>query len=544
MNTRMTTMHFYSHPRHRCCTSGSAGCALGVALAVCLALICTPGSVRAQPEDTAPRILARECVAPLSLDLAIELALARSPELTDLRARVALARQQRRADLAIRNPELRLSYDVAKTETEKRGLLAFGTPLPDGTYLITHYENRLIKAKTGTGEAFQAAIRFYPPNPFIMNASARSAAAEIEIAYAELQAAEATVNDDVKRLFAEVHYRREDVGFLRQLAAIRKSLHELEKQRAARRLATSTDVAAAARRYLTAFLNRKEGERALAAARELLATHVGRNTTDLNTLGPQPELPAAEISQVDEGGLVHLALCHRPDLAALAWRYHAARARLRRHRAGYVPWFTHVQGGYSRNTATDEQNPAWKTADGRRYADPSPSVNFDEDLSSEWRIDLAIEIPIFAALQSSGRAHVDECALRTTQLLESEDRAAAEVRNALASLRAAVRDADETRENTQTYVEDIRKALEKTRNRMDVDPEDVSRMNETLVRIERGAAESKFEARNSLLRLERAVGLDLNNILALAHCFNKAQIEAPADIMPPAHYEPEFDFAP
>ncbi|MBN1674525.1 MAG: TolC family protein [Kiritimatiellae bacterium] len=465
---------------------------------------------------------AAETDQPVTLDVetAVALALRHSPELAALRAAVCVAIEERRAALALRDPELRFSYGQGGTDTERTGIFPVGVDRGVGLPpLVTGYVTNTLEAATSSDHGYEVALRLFPPNPFVMRAAAMSGDATVRAAAATLRAAEWRIASDVKRLFNEMQWAERELVTIRTRLKLSRELYEETKIQAspAKRAKQTTDVATAARRYHGVLRRLADREGDVETAREAIASYVGMRAADLRIRHREAVPAAIDIEKIDMERLERFALSRRADIEALRAQEMAARGRLAEVRSQAIPWFAYLQGSLSEATTEDETDLRWRAADGSRYADPSPPTTFDTETSVEWRLDARVQIPLFSLPAALRQRRATEYGQYAVQVAEVEKSVVLQVRNAVDALRSAQQNMTRYAADADPLVAEMKELLRQFTDEQGkvLVPflEDAMRLREELIRAEDSALETAFAYREAVIRLEEAIGGSLEEFL-------------------------------
>jgi outer membrane protein TolC len=207
----------------------------------------------------------------------------------------------------------------------------------------------------------------------------------------DLQSAEQKIELSVKRQFVELAYFEKDLELLEKQREICKDVLDNVNDKMKHGQATVKDLASASRRYLSIMSDLVSRERKYRDTRRELAQFVDipLSVIDINNMTNNLSVP--EPIMMDDDDVQEIALERRPDLIALAWQVAAAESSLKEESARKIPWFQFFQVSYGAGNNTARNESFIINNDGTRDYGTR-----DDGSSTEWRIDTAINIPIFA----------------------------------------------------------------------------------------------------------------------------------------------------
>ena len=527
----------------------------------CLAAGC--GSVQAPTRDevfrplrieaTAPPAVAR--TAPLTLAEAIALAGEHSPAVITARLQADAALAAARAAGDLRDPELRVGFgrtDVDASEASsgsgvERLILPrdyYETLYPyeppkdednDGVFETPggrHYEkegptystNRASRSQSQEERFNSLALRIFPPNPWAMAAAISGARAALHAAEARYFEERRLVEIEVRRLFAEGAYAEREAAALDRLAESRKRLLDAAKQAMLSGRYTQADMLQFHRQYLDTIADRDKARRNRERVRHQLAVLVRLPASSL-TVAFGSAVPA---DAVPDGWtpdqLWELALEHRGDLAALYWDAMILRSEWREAEAARIPWFAHIQGGYSwsdedaseSSSGTDESRTRHSVEDpdiiGGRYAYTERRLGEDFGWASgsqdteEWSISAAITLPVFSWFDGKVKASRAEYRLAERSAHFARIRVRDDVAAALEQVRSLARIRAEYAAASQSVLKEMRASMDEIRSNQAMPEDEFLKTEVQILDAERLVALYEYEYSAALIDLREKAG--------------------------------------
>lgn len=442
----------------------------------------------------------------LTLQTAITRASAASEDVAILASAVDIAAQEKLMAGDMRDPELRASYgssssDGDRVQTTTASTSATGISAPRSSAIQTLSDDQ-------TGYAI--ALRIFPPNPWERAAAISASTAATYISIAELLQAKWQLNNQIRRLFIQIHFQAQSLKVYREMTEVYGQALKVARERARQGHGTIDDVMATARRYLAAVADRDTAARDQAQAREELARLVAIPIADLHPLMDERLLNPPQIASAATGPLEEDALGHRRDLAALYWSTVQAKEDLRGARGSRMPWFTHVQAGFGSGSSQGDSLSSGNTFNAlglpQRVDTSQTSDNEDQ---TEWSIQAAISLPIIP-----GANHAVDVSLaqyRSAGLREGKarERVRREIRNALAAVKAIEAGRQQYEEDTRELSHDMEEALRTVKDATMLDPLALARMREQILETQRIRIESEMDYHLAVIRLEEVLGKHL-----------------------------------
>lgn len=408
-------------------------------------------------EDAVPR--SRVPDAPMTVEQAVSWALAENVSLEPYRAGMRVALAEKDAARDVRDPQLRFAYGESD-RTEEAGL----GPEEDKR------------------RRYRGVLRLYAPNPWVRNAVANAGDARMQLAAANLRAAEYEVAAQIHEQFHDIRRRRTEREILQRIADVRRDQLERTEERLSGGVDTASAVVLARIDCLDAKMGWKEAlrdeHRALADLAAFLGFEDGRG---LEPVFPPAPPSAGAPADEDLEELTERAFERRSDLAAVEWRAEVARWDVSAARRASVPWFAHIQGAY-----LEERN------------------GVDEDT---WSVQAAVDLPVFSLTGS----HVGIAAAELEQFQAEAGRARAqvrsEVRQSLGRLRLA-RDELERFERETTPVLDQLNASLASDVGTSLRPADRADLQEAILKAEQLRLDAALAYELAWLELQIATGSD------------------------------------
>lgn len=330
---------------------------------------------------------------PLTVDAAIQRALACNGELEALRATLSVAVQRKRAATDITDPELEFAWGEQTVDglRDRRGTEVIDstqhgeqtsssrtittestvengvTPLSTSTSTessdsdrTTSSRARQTRTTTTTGYAtedtdgYRIGVRLFVPNLWQMMPRLSARRAEIQAAQADLRAAEWRVTCEVRRLFNELAYLTGDMALAQELIRLNDEILATTRDRLAQRAAITTDLMTAMRRDLQARNELDTLSQRHATARRDLGLLLNLSLESMAITLPELKPPAFPADDLTKGLLEREALLRREDIAALHWRTVAAHAAYREARNIRLPWIKEVSANYRASESDTE----------------------------------------------------------------------------------------------------------------------------------------------------------------------------------------------
>lgn len=387
--------------------------------------------------------------------------------------RAAAKRQQVDADLAWKDPQLRLGHTWDDSRERSTGE----------------------RPANGDGGTYTAGVRFYVANPFLNRYVRRAGDAQVEALEARGKTAQYAVYCEVKSLCLEEERlrreqrRRDESSKLwervrqcleRRLyeGVVKSPLDALKAEVAREKARAQAEEAALARRQI----------------RRQIAFYTGIPERELNILYTPPEPPST--NKTFAAALCQVALARRPDLVGARAELAAAKANVGAAKAAHLPWFDFVEGTYSHDATWERTwSGAGKALRGRKVG--------HEDA---WQLRMGITVPIFTWFGGSVKATqslVEANDVRVKSLAESLQH---EISCALDDFVAA--DARFVRLSDQgvAFVKRMQARLEEFAKTSAVQPDDICRAQLELLDYRKFKDEAEYEWVSRILLLETVSG--------------------------------------
>lgn len=268
--------------------------------------------------------LATLSAEPLTVERAVELALANSPTFKAVSQRVPEEQARGDAALALENPQLRVQN------------------LRSDNLLTPGLTGQPSSAHPFGGTSLW--LRWAPPNPWVgtaLRAEARSRIAEAE---AEVERARRTLIAEVKKRHAAVLSYDQQVALARQAVELKAQLAKLVRQQVARQSARALDEHLADLEALDARAQVTELSRKRREAMGELLVELGLGLADEPALAGEP--PACLAPAEEAETLADRAAEADPTVRVHRARAAAAAAQRQEARMALVPWLDYLQAGY------------------------------------------------------------------------------------------------------------------------------------------------------------------------------------------------------
>jgi outer membrane protein TolC len=416
----------------------------------------------------------------LTLPRAIERACAADGTLAVLKAALAVADARKKAATDLQDPELRFSGGDGTGDA-----IARQQEVPPAANSVTR------TAESSQSQA--AALRFFPPHPWIRDARVSAEEAGRNAARMDVRAAEWAVAMQVSRLFEDVRHLSRDAVLLDQLVSVCDDTRTLFQERAQARQVSKLDVLQVAQRRLQAVAARDRVRRSLRESRRLLALRVNLPLEPLVLADSKTPRPFSDPAILANARVAATGRVVRADLAALRWRVLAAQARVDEARAERIPWFSFIQAAYA-NGERDQQS--------REGA----GVSRERSDSAEWRVDVGVTLPLFSWANHTPELRRAECRQAATTLDEA-------IRNAGRAVQDCLDTADSLRERQAEYeaqagpvLRELETTLRTLAGETGLPPEQILAAREQLLNLQRFQREQDYELQKGVVALEEALG--------------------------------------
>jgi outer membrane protein TolC len=427
-------------------------------------------------------------VGSITLEQAIARASASSDEVAGLVATVNVVAKEKLASGDLRDPELRVGIGEDDGDSDRvRTIVGPSADTETGS-------------TTRDQSAYSLALRMFPRSPWTRNARLSAGRAKIFAAVADLLQARWDLENDVRRLFAELHFLNQDKALMDELTGIYRVAVENARQGYQADHMTVAHVMTASRRYLGTMSDRDEVTRRRANARRKLATLVALSTDDLHidfATKPAAELPFESLTTK---ALESQALNHRRDLAVLYWQKASAEAMLREARADRRPWFTFVEGAYGKRESSMNR---------RLVGASDTTLTADDGDETEWGIRTGITLPLFPWANHSVDVRQAQYRRAAIHELRAREQVKRDIQNAVTALTEISKARETYRRDTNPLIQEMDKVLKGIESVEGLDPTDVARLRGQILESRRLNLESELEYRLAVIALEDAVGLRL-----------------------------------
>lgn len=470
--------------------------------------------LRSYKRDDIPRP-----AGPITLQYAVELALKHNPELRVLREEQRVVETLRTGAIQIKDPELRISYgkgseqqnaftSMAQTNAPWVTNNSLGVPVTAFPY------GRATSTRVTTEDSsdYQATLRFFPPNPWLMRAQIREADAAVIAAQANVVAMEWDVVQAVNETFSRAQHLHTDIGFIDKLIKLGSNTISLIQLRVGQGTATLPDAINASKTHLSLINDRAVAERDYAAAVQELASLMGIGASDIVISPLVSPLPQLDPRTADTSFLESIAVRNRVDLAARILDLRAAEATLRRAESEAMPWITFLQASVGRSTskATVDPNLEWTASDGFNGTLLSPYNQWEEDNGTQWRIDAGITLPLFSWMTNPSVAESAECRRKAAAIDAALKRIVADTRDAVRNLQTAYDNLVRYSSTSSPDATLLRSIMDKTDQQGTLRPDDRSTIETSLLEVERATKKLEYEYRQAYMKLSAKVGRDLS----------------------------------
>ena len=415
----------------------------------------TPAAAQARPQSDSQQS-APVNPGSMTVEAAIQRAIAASMQIKALQAAVAVAKQRKSAATDIEDPEAVVAWGNVDDMVDGSG------------------------STQSADSARRVGGRFYLPNPFQVVPRVSARKADLQAAQADLQAARWLVECDVRRLFAEIQYLTEDTALTVELVHQNDEILKDARARAGHGAATAFDVVSAVEHQL-----RTENDLDQTRHRLQLAQRELSALLDLPSASPQlttnapPASPLAESAML-VGTMQRAALQHRGDVAALHWRSLAARSAYREARNARIPSFKEVE-----------------------------AVHREPD--SEWWMAIMINVPLFSWTKN----HAENVQLAQSELAEVNEAngtqlVCREIRDAVAEVEERLRQQRRSQSEVAPLIAEMRQTLQLLKRTPSLMPSQVAETEAQILESLRLQQESRWLYQLAQLNLERVLGEPLS----------------------------------
>jgi outer membrane protein TolC len=434
----------------------------------------------------------------LTLQRAIELAIEESDQMAAARASADVANNALLAAYDHTDPKLNLGY---RNRSEDIGTLDWkysaGPTVPGEISSI-----QTVGAEVYNRDEYDAAISFYPQNPFERSHRISAAGAENKAAIADVQKTEWEVSTDVRRLFAQLDCLQKEVVVLEQLVAVQEDLLKVTRSLVSQGQLTAQDMIKISQNYLAAQSDLNKTSRQRDQTRASLADYLNLPASEVNIVVDEKTFPNPDVDSMNAEELVRKALLNRSDLVELHWKTRAAFEAWRQAEAEKVPWVSKIEGVYSIFTSV-------KTIDAGSGFAPNPGLvaGVDDTQEHEWEVDFDITIPFFSwTMNHKPDLMVAKYRKAKSEELHETQRACLDVRSALDMMRSIRKSRLQYKADTASILFDMQKTLDNAESIVGLTPDQVSVIKLEMLDAERLKLESEGQFRLAFIRLEEVLG--------------------------------------
>lgn len=413
-------------------------------------------------------------VVTVSFEEARKLAVFNSMEISSLRSARAVIEARRDAVWDIQDPELRFQYGRAtEQKTTVYDPVLGDISLPSGSVSLDEQD-----------DALRAAVRFFPPNPWILSKRAGAEDAYLMAADADIAHAEWVVAMQVMELFAEINYYEKDVSMTDSLVKLHADTLENMKMGSGQGASTLQDTMIESRRYLGAIADRESAIRQYRGARKLLSSMLDVPESQLCLMINENELMSQGPESYDRVTLEDLWM-GRSDFKALRWKTRAADFLYKEARASKMPWMSFIQASYGMS-----------------------SQNYDPNLSDaeEWRVDAAVNIPLFSWFNGAAKVRMMESEQALTLEAQTIKQSYIGLQNALEDYKNAKIQWERYETETVPVVKRMEQLLEAVQDSADFSAYERTRIREQLVETQRLKLKADFEMQQAIIRISSLLG--------------------------------------
>jgi outer membrane protein TolC len=326
-----------------------------------------------------------------------------------------------------------------------------------------------------------AGIRFFPPNPWTVSRNATACEANIKALQYNGKYAKHLVAIEIRRLAAESDYFDKDLKMMDQLVALLQGTLDATQKGEDRGQTTSKDVTQAARFYLDAVSSRNTVRIRCEKVKVQLSGLIGIpadnfiikiDTNDFETTVP---IHMEKIAARD-----------RPDLASLRYKSISAFENYRAAKSENYPWIRHIQFSYAEAT---------------KKSLPVP----ENDLSEEWRIDLAVNIPLFSWQNHASDVRKKEYQQAMTAESNTAAKADVEFHNSVSMMQNAYERKNKFIKETESVIKETERILRDSDDSALL-PIDKARIMQQLIETRRAKLLSERDYIMSIINLQEVIG--------------------------------------
>ncbi len=429
-----------------------------------------PQSVARPPQSAA---LAAMPAGGWSWDELAKMAGARVDEAKILTIRAAAKRSAVDADLAWKDPQLRLAH--AWEDSRERSTRE--------------------SPANGDGGTYTAGVRFYVANPFINRYVRRAGDAEVEALEARAKTAQYAVYCEVKSLCLEEERLRREQLRRKEAGELWERMRLCLERRMAEGIVKSPlDVIQAEVAREKARAQAEEAFLARRQVRRQLAFYTGLSERGLQIRYTPPEPPGTNAAFA--AVLAETALARRPDLVGARAELVAAQANVGAAKMAHLPWFDFVEGTYSHNASSER---IWSGS-------TTPVRGRKRGFEDEWQVRVGITVPIFTwfgdAVKAS-RSLEEAHSVRVASLAESVRH---EIESALDDFGVADRRFVRLSDTGRAFVKRMQARLDEFAATTAVKPDDICRAQLELLDYRKFKDEAEYEWVSRILLLETVSG--------------------------------------
>lgn len=427
------------------------------------------------PKGSSPIVVSQLTnVVTVSFEEARRLAVFNSMEISNLRSARAVIEARRDAVWDIQDPELRFQYGRAtEQKTTVYDPVLGDISLPSRSVSLDEQD-----------DALRAAVRFFPPNPWILSQRAAAEDAYLMAADADIAHAEWVVAMQVMELFAEINYYEKDVSMTDSLVKLHADTLENMKMGSGQGASTLQDTMIESRRYLGAIVDRESAIRQYRGARKLLSSMLDVPESQLCLMINENELMSQGPESYDRVTMEDLWM-GRSDFKALRWKTKAADCLYKEARVSKIPWMSFIQASYGMS-----------------------SQNYDPSLSDteEWRVDAAVNIPLFSWFNDAAKVRMMESEQALTLEAQTIKQSYISLQNALEDYKNAKTQWERYETETIPVVKRMEQLLEAVQDSADFSAYERTRIREQLVETQRLKLKADFEMQQAVIKISSLLG--------------------------------------
>ena len=383
--------------------------------------------------------------------------------------------------LALGNPVYAAAGEAGLRAAEAR-LEAMG--------LLPNPELRLTYDDRWTGETGQEyAIRFSPPNPWVVGAQKAEGELGINLARIQLDGLRWSTAIETRTSFYEALHAQKLIGQADQRKTVTQEKKKLYEMLLTNGQTTLPEVLEVRLEYLEAIEQLESARQARQNAMNRLLAQTGLPTNPKPALTGEFEKPMDKIAGLQLEGLFWKYAVHHPMVSGLKLQADMAGARTEQATARNRIWFNFLQTGFSENS------------------------NWWED--KDWRFRAGIHIPIFDLRGKATEVAKAEHGALTAQVEVLRQQVRVDLAEALGNLQDAARALLESTQISDAIAAEVQETLDADTAAPEptLPPQTRFRLKEGLQRISAAKLANAYRYQKAALQMEKFLGERLETVL-------------------------------